>query len=245
MFKRKSNVARRTKSAKRQRTSAIVKMAPRISATRPEKKSTDIATRTDAITSTAVVVCLNVGTSGATSYQRSGRRSLNTSVHVRGVIQNDNAGASSGNDIFRIAIVYDKQTNSSLPGWSDVFRNTTSAGADSTDALSFRNLDNADRFVVLRDMKYKTHSYDIGGGALDNPVNEDFMRDGKWFFDEYIPLPAKKGLSYETHFNAVSNAGTVGDILTGGIFLLIMGSQLAANRNYSAQWNSRVRFMDF
>lgn len=126
-----------------------------------------------------------------------------------------NLGATStGGSPIRWLIVYDKQTNAAAPAMTDIL---TLNGF-----LSPMNLANSERFVVLKSW-------------ITDPISlqNNFSVAGEC----YIPM------ALETVFND-TNAGTVADINTGGIFVSCSQDAAIATANGAASFYARIRFED-
>ena len=111
---------------------------PNVSA--PEKKNIDLFTSTfwTSGSGTWTITPINLCAQGTTATQHIGRKSVLTSVLLRGWLQmNVTIGP------VRILIVYDKETNGAVPAATDIF----TIG----DSMSPMNLANSDRFIVVAD----------------------------------------------------------------------------------------------
>lgn len=113
--------------------------------------------------------------------------------------------------------------------WLVVYdKQTNGANPAATDILTVdtiispMNLTNSERFKVLADMHDELSS----------------VSDGVLSMKRYIPL------NLDTVFNT-GTAGTVADIATGGLFLVVYANNLATSgTNYTGQIYTRVRFVD-
>lgn len=114
----------------------------------------------------------------------------------------------------RIILVYDKQANAAAPAITDVLL------AD--DFRSPNNLSNRDRFTVLAD-----------------EITDVISANGNYACSGVI----YKKLNMETMFNA-GTAGTIADITTGSLYLLVGQSGQIATAAPQLVWRSRVRFHD-
>jgi len=77
-------------------------------------------------------------------------------------------------DVFKFALVYDRQPNGALPTYDEIFKGLDKNGTAIEDPISYQNIDNIDRFFVLRDMKWcLTPVYDegLGLGIFPNAIN--------------------------------------------------------------------------
>lgn len=233
-FKRKKT-KKMPKFAKRSKLNTFLnKAVPYESKTAVEKKAVDLARFNYGLNTTTSVVLLNGLTIGANAYQRIGRKVLNKSIHVRGDVSWFQAG-SAATDFMRILLVYDKQSDGAAPTFAQVIQSVAAGGGTASGAAEFFNLDNVDRFVVLRDFKYKV---DTGGAGSTLVQTGGAQTECKWIIDEHVKA------DLPTIYSATSNAGTVADILSGGIFLLGSGLLTAANASYQYNVSTRVRFVD-
>jgi len=173
---------------------------------------------------------LNALIVGPESYQRIGRRISMRSVSIKGYV---NFSATSIQDSARIIIVYDEQPNAALPVLADVFQNSNAGLATSN--LSFLNLNNRDRFRILKDFKVLIPAVTVVAGVLTNEVVPDPIRNS-FNVDWDIPL---SGL--ETTYNAV-NGGTVADITTGSLLIITFDGNNAGTVSFA--FSSRLRYVD-
>lgn len=114
----------------------------------------------------------------------------------------------------RVLVIYDRQTNGAAPAALDI---TTA-----NDFWSVMNLNNSDRFVVIFDK-----------------ILPAISQNGNWS----VAKKVYKKLSLDMIFNAGST-GTVTDIQTGSLYLLvgINGTMGVANGGFT--FTSRIRFVD-
>lgn len=121
---------------------------------------------------------------------------------------------TAGGGFNRVVVVYDKQANATTPAITDVLL------AD--DITSPNNLSNRDRFVKIIDME--TPSIGVGG-------------------DYSVPIEIYRKLNLETCFNT-GNAGTVGDITTGSLWLFFCNNAGFTTAGPLVSLRSRVKFSD-
>lgn len=122
---------------------------------------------------------------------------------------------TTGGCSIRLLCVYDKQTNATAPLITDILL------AD--DFNSPNNLNNRERFVTMFDKVLEPLSVagNVETGIVQfNPINMDTM------------------------FNSAGNAGTVGDITTGSLYLFAAQSGTAAVAAPTVIFRSRLRFID-
>jgi len=130
----------------------------------------------------------------------------------------------------RMMIVYDKQTNGAAFAISDLL--TTFSGVDNLtprviDTNSPNNLNNRDRFVVLADKRFIMQS------------NGPSARHIKKYKKLNTPVTYKSG----------NSTGVIGEITTGGLFLVLYRDTELADKNDPIQkitctGDIRIRFQD-
>jgi len=193
--------------------------------TRAEKKVIDTYYNATVQADGSNYALLNGTKPGSQNYDRIGRKITLKSLQIHGKL-NVLSNETTTGFVIRMIIVYDKQPNGASPTYSDVIKSQDISGATSSSYSDFVNLDNRDRFEIVRDHFFQlgqfTTSPDFATGPLTVPVNE------------YIKLGNR-----ETCYNA-GNAGTIGDITSGAIFLFLMADDAGANSDLSF----RIRFTD-
>lgn len=188
-----------------------------------------------AIFSTTLGLALcNATNVGSNINNRLGRKIRMRSLHVQGMIQQYQGGASPGDDYVHLMVVYDKQPNGAVPAAADLFQNVDPGGPSITTAWAFLNPSNFERFKVLRHYKAKME-YSVSSSELAHE-STDYKKDVS--IDWHINL---RGL--ETQYNA-GTAGTVADQVSGSLLLVSYGLQTAANSQYQFIGNTRLRFED-
>lgn len=203
-----------------------------------EKKAVDIpATTTNFVNTLAAFVLLNPVQQGPAYYNRIGSRIELSSLNLRGIINPlfvNNAVRPF--DIGRIIIFYDRQTNGVLPTQVDLLQTRDQAGNATNVGLSPINLDNRDRFLIIRD--YQMYFPENDGTGITRLVNTQ----GKEGNNEYsINMHIKlKGL--QTMYKSTSNPITAGDIATGGLFIGFISHSTTASK--ACTWTSRLRYKD-
>lgn len=169
------------------------------------------------MTEGGTLLLLNGLAPGTGASQRIGKKALMKTIQFRASIGSGTLGATAFRGLVRYLWVYDKQANATAPTVAQIL--------EQVDATSFMNMDNRDRFVVLADKQF----------ALDqNGGNESHQ------FKVY------KKCNLPTIFNA-GTAGTVADITSGSIYLLIIckNANSAAETNTPDTWfYSRIRYDD-
>lgn len=164
----------------------------------PEVKFIDVHQNATSISNAGQVQLLNGSVEGSAYNNRIGQKIELTSISVEFVIGNATLTTGQGfpfggTDVVKVALVYDKQTNGAALAYSDVFQSSASAQAP----FGERNVNNLERFEVLKSGTYKIDT------ASNIAVHDSW----------YIPC------HHQVRYNG-SNAGTVGDIQTGSIYLV-------------------------
>lgn len=200
-----------------------------------ERKWVDTGAVQSAFTSAGVFTLLNGLTRGTDSYQRVARRVKLVRVNVRGHVAFNQLGAAPGADYLRAFLVYDRESNGATPAFSDILQDTNNAGATSTSAYSNININNADRFAILKEWLWGLTAASNSAGAATGVETIPTFSE--------IPFKYSKKLDLDTRYNS-GNAGTSADITTGALYLVTCGIQTAANAQYALNIDCRVRFVD-
>lgn len=186
------------------------------------------------VAGTPTIALLNGVQTGAAFYNRVGSRIEMKNLHLRGSIVN--IATSDAQQTGRIIIVYDRQPQGALPTFSDIFQSRDQQGTASTTWASEINLDQRDRFVIIRDIQYFLPSVTNTVGVLTNGPNYP-GKDQEMDVNIFVKL---KGLI--THFKSSTNPTVIGDVAAGALYLV---NVISTN---DATWqlgiSSRLRFDD-
>jgi len=218
------------KQASQQRSAGANYQAGREHTRQPksELKAFDLAQIATSMSTAGVFTLLNVPENGPELYQRVGRRIYMKSVHIRGTVL---AAATTTQDYGRIIVFYDSQPNGAAPTLAALLADSNAGHA--TAVTSEINLDNRERFKILRDMPFLLPSCTNTAGVITNLGMQDTVKQSMQF-DEFIKL---KGL--ETVYNG-TNGGTIADITSGSLFVVTF----SGIGNYNTSWSSRLRYYD-
>lgn len=173
---------------------------------------------------------LNNVVQGSEVYQRVGRKIYMKSVRIRGYLQ---SLSSSGLDYGRIILLYDSQANAALPALADILQNSNAGAA--TYATTNMNINNRERFRVLRDLPISLSPVTNTGGVLTNFTIGDPIKQS-YNIDLFVDL---KGL--ESIYNATSG-GTIADITSGSLLLFVISA--AGTSQWTFSYTSRLRYYD-
>lgn len=188
---------------------------------RQELKYTDVSLNNSTIPTTGVVALLQNVPAGTDVNERVGRKITNKSILFR--IQAYTESTALSGAAVRIMLIYDSQTNS--------------AGVNVTDVLQFAqplspmNLNNRDRFKVLKDWYFGTDAIVYTGGPPGTAITVG--TGGTYVKKTY------RRLNHDTIFSATGN--TIGSISTGAILLLLVTDVANA---VGCSYYSRIRYSD-
>lgn len=181
------------------------------------------------------MVLLNGVQVGSGFFNRVGSRIEMKNVHIRGVLVNS---ATAVQGYLRLLVVYDRQPNGAALQITDILQSRDQTGAAATTTKSEINLDQRDRYVILRDKQWYAPSVSNAAGVLTNgPTYPAGNSENTWEINEFIKL---KGLA--THYKSSSNPTTVADINTGALYMMYLAS--AASTQYAAVTGVRLRYLD-
>jgi len=184
-----------------------------------EKKVTDLPVANYACDTTGTVTLLNGVSTGTDYTQRIGRRIHMKSLYIRGIVQPEDSSTNA--NLARIIILYDTQTNTTLPNIGDILEGSSS--------ISHLNLNNRSRFKVLADMTYAMGTFNTGAtvAVAGSPTVHSVER--------YIKL------SHSVFYNGT--AATIGSIDSGSLLMVTMGSVIPGTGT-TAVLTTRVRWTD-
>lgn len=166
------------------------------------------------------LVLLNGTVRGDTVQDRTGDRINLGKGHLSGVLHTAAVGASTAYDT-RLMVILDSQSNGSALTTSILFGSAT---PDPFTMMNFNNYDFYKRFTVLHDEKLTLFDkFTIDAGSNFQPLQDskaiEFGWDCKQFVADY----------------AGGNAGTIADIRSGSIYLvLLVGNTNAVNLNFDS-----------
>jgi len=235
-FKSRTRAARE-KGIMASRQRSIIPRAPAaFIQTGSEIKAVDIAEANYAfrnIAGTPTNQLLNGIQTGAGFFNRVGSRIEMKSLHIRGYISNVATGLQSQ---LRMVVVYDRQPNGATPTIQTILNTRIQTGVASTTGTSEINLDNRDRFVIVRDYTVYAPAVTNTAGVLTN--GPAFPGDDEQFdVNLFIKL---KGLA--THYSASSNPTTIADISTGALYCLFIDA--VGNAIWQFSGSFRLRYDD-
>jgi len=169
--------------------------------------------------SAGIMNLLNGVAAGTDFTQRVGRKFTMKSIWLKYFLNPLTTTATPAGDLVRVMVIYDTQTNGTIPAVTDVLA--------TANVLSSINLNNRDRFKIIHD---KWHSMNPSNYAVGVPTAGAPVVKFQKFF---------KVLNLETIFSGT--AATVGSIATGAMFSLLIS---AANNQSNLNLDVRFRFID-
>lgn len=141
------------------------------------------------LNTTASVKLLNNIAVGNASYNRRGRQ-----VQMKGlrVLVNTYPNSHVGSPVIfyvKMALVYDRQPNRSIPTYDDIFKGLDTSGIEIIDVYQFPNKNNKDRFVILKTWECLNGTFDFDDGIAT--FNHGIFHNRRKMFpiDEYIKVP--------------------------------------------------------
>lgn len=202
-----------------------------------EIKAIDIPNASHVFRSTAVttnVILLNGVQTGAGFFNRVGSRVEMKNLHIRGNIE---PIATSTPSCMRMIIVYDRQPTGALPVISELIQARDQDGNPTTQGYAEINLDNRDRFQILRDIQLFVSSLTFVG------AQESFIgvQDGTvcYAINEFIKL---KGLG--THYNSTASPVTIANIATGALYCFFLNGANGTDSSWQFTGQFRLRYND-
>lgn len=216
---------------KRQKTMAMTL------ATKPELKAYDISQGFSDFENTGHFEILNTPIKGDDRYERNGRAIRMKSIQIQarvGITLPTTTDITE--DYLRYMIVYDKQSNGAPPSLGDLLRDSNAG--NQTSAFSQINLDNRDRFEILKDVAFPTAYFSPATAASRTNQNILDKVRSTVNVDLFIPLKGR-----EVVFNS-NNAGSAADIQTGALYLMTTNQETANNNLYTMEYTTRLRYYD-
>ena len=173
-------------------------------------------------TGAPIIKLLNGIARGDDINERNGRQVIMKSVQINMVFRPSSTQANQLPTVVRMMLVYDKQTNATAPTIANIL---APPGSEPWNCAALRNLEYRDRFIVLKDDFIPIAS--ATATALQMP---------------YTPHKVFLPINLPVTFNAGDN-GTVADIATGSLYLIML-SHLAAANAPEVSYHARVRYAD-
>lgn len=189
---------------------------------------------------------MNAIQQGDAFYQRDGNKINMRNIHLRGYLH-PRVTSPTGEDEYvsspgkiRMIIVYDRQPTGAVPTNGDLLRSHDQSGSASTSDCSEINLNNRDRWAILRDKEwfipsftYKTSTREFTGAhALGYVGMED-----PYCVNEFIKLK-DLGVTYKGNATPM----TVAHVSTGAVWMVLLKSGTNVHMAFEGGW--RIRYSD-
>lgn len=169
---------------------------------------------------------LNAMLQGTDLFNRIGRKIYMKSLRVTGYLVPQDADTHMQQ--LRFIIVYDSQPNAAAFTLATLLKDSNPTAASNN--YSQINLDNRERFTILRDRVIITPDTDAVNSIATNTLSDPCGLK----IDEFIPL---KGM--EVVYN-VTDGGTIADITSGALFVATVG----ASNDWGFGGTFRLRYYD-
>lgn len=185
---------------------------------------------------------LNVVVPGTGSFNRIGRKINILSLRVWGTIYwsigRVLATDHQGENWVRLALVWDKQPNSSgtAPTFDTIFGTTNNGGGEACSILDPLKYDNMARFKIIRNWILTPPAISCTSSVAAGVVTTTLVPT---MIDEFVKLP-----SLETTYGAAG--GSLADIATGALYLVVRAHKASAENfmAMSTNFKTRMRFTD-
>lgn len=188
-----------------------------------EVKYLDVAVAAYAADTTGTVTALNLTAVGDDNNTRDGRQINNKSIHIQGTLAP--VDSATTDSFCRLLIVWDQAPNSgTIATITDILTAAT--------ASSFTNLNNRDRFTILRDARYALGRQDTAAGGSVGYTSSPSM----FCINEFVKLDGKK-----TTYSGTT--AVIGSVATGALLMVTIGTT-AAGAGGSFALNTRLRYTD-
>lgn len=195
-----------------------------------EKKVVDIGASTYQVNLGGSFTLLNGTQLGSDYTNRIGRKIYMKSLYIRGFVAPELAiniptGVISLGQQARMIIFIDNQPNGATPAVTDLLVSASPA--------SQLNLNNRDRFAVLRDETFEFSPMTTTNTPAFTAVSGELVKS----VNKYLKI------NKETIYNA-GNAGAIGDINSGALYMFWIGSFAGPGSDINAVVSTRLRFVD-
>jgi len=203
--------------------------------TSAELKAIDIAESTYVFrdpNSASAIILLNGIQTGSGFFNRVGSRVEMKNLQINGFLGPNTGATGTTPAMLRLLIVYDRQPTGGLPVISDILQDRDQLGAATNGGLSHINLDNRDRFAILRELRWHVPTTTAGViTGVSSGVGDP------WVVNTYLKL---KGLG--THFKSSTNPSTIADISTGALYCCFVTE--TNDSDWVIEANFRLRYDD-
>lgn len=204
-------------------------IVPRQRPIQTEVKSVDHEAVTPITTATTTPADVLYDSSiGADFYNRIGRKVNLKSIYIRGVFKN--GGPVSPAEAIRIVVYTDNQfTTGTVPTTADVLADVSNTGAIATNPYSNINLNNRDRFQILKEFFVQMPAVAAGGVLSNSGLGGSVTLTQKLRFFRRLG-----------GFEVSHGGSATGTVTKGNVLLTAIGEGGA----YTFTYSCRIRFTD-
>lgn len=228
--------------AMRRMTGPPAALYPRVPTNALALKSVDVSSETFLFASSQSPAVLVVPKLGSAFFNRLSNRTRGVSLHLIGQIAPTFSNAAIITQTFgRIIVYYDRQPNGANPATADILLDTHNDGSTTTNAFSQINMNNRDRFMILRDRKVVLPEIAIdgvGGNQVGGVITDPNCGDKGFRYTEFIKLNHLESLYNST------NGGTIGDISSGAFGILVVSNDSSGSPGWLLDISVRFKFLD-
>lgn len=221
----------------------------------PNMDTTTITQEAFPFNATASIVCVNNMPKETVAWGRIGRQVTMKNVRVQGTIvgTGNNANPTVGIQFMRLALVYDKQPNGTLPSIDSIFSSQINTVLDTqvTNVFSQPNLNQSARYEIIRDFRIAMPTVNTAAApnaaqglltATSSPMEIDIFiglsnRIIEFKSDSLTPLP-------DPNPTGIRARPLFANISTGALYLITWGSIASGSESWSMQLTTRVRYTD-
>lgn len=191
-------------------------------------------------TANSGLLLLNGLATGTDYNNRIGRKILIKSLLIRGVAKFNSTDVATPNQtrIGRIIIFIDKQPNGSDPAITSLLDYAgVSSNYSYLGVMAPLNLNNRDRFVVLRDkfLKFNMGSLQAATGTTTGTISNDMYVNWKVYI---------KKLSIDVTYSNTNTVASIADISTNSMFIAFLSQDTAGSEKLSTEMYYRIRYYD-
>ena len=183
-------------------------------------------------------VLLNGTETGSAFYNRIGAKVTMKSIHVKVKVSPrvPTVAPTGNNQLIRMMLVYDRQTNGAMPQLNTILADWDFEGTSTTGMMSGMNPTQTGRFVILREHWIQQFNVNNVAGLVGS-ANSLMEQDGQWWVNWFVKLK-----DLETVYQA--STGGIGDIQNGGLYLIMFGDAAASEQACAeVQYQARLRFV--
>jgi len=181
--------------------------------------------------------CLNCPSQGSTALTRDGKKIRMKSLYIKGVVVRNflEALAAPFPPVScYLACVLDRQTNAAAASSNIIWKQAPGGATAAFNCTLQRDLENGERFKILRDQQFDMNIPTLGYAAADAHSSNGLMRHFTWF----IPL---NGLP--AYYNTGTTAVIANMVRNSISFYAVQNYVPAAGAQIEVAYQARLRFV--